>query len=175
MRPEIKRKLINSVLLVVLMGGVLRFASGELSRQEETHRKELEWMQSQLTTSRTEVQTLKTQLKEMKEKTRIVRTKDKDGNEKEVIETETDSKEASTEQQTLITELRSEIKTLQREKEFIKKSSTPIGQVGSGYDPFNQRYYFRAGYNVFGPVGIEFLQTTNFTDSNYFVGLNWIF
>lgn len=175
MRPELKRKLINSVLLVVLVSGVMRFASGELSRQEEVYQRKLDWVQSQLVTSRTEVQTLKTQLKEMKEKKRIVRTKDADGNEKEVIETETDTKEKSTEQQTLITELRSEIKSLKREAEYLKSTSTPLGQVGVGYDPISRQYYFRAGYALFGPVGVEFLQTTNFNQADYFAGVTWTF
>lgn len=171
MRPETRRRLINSILSIIVFAGLLRFASGELTRREKIHEREVERLRVQLTEHRTEVQTLKTQLKELKEKVKIVRKKDKDGNEVEVIERETDSKESSTESQILITELKMKVKELEKEKEYIRETSTPVGQVGAGLSP--TRYYFRANYSLFGPIGVDFMTTTNMTNAEYYLGLSW--
>lgn len=171
MTPETRRRLINGVLSIIVLAGMVRFFSGELTRQEKIYEKEVNRLQTQLIEHRTEVQTLKTQLKELKEKVKIVRKKDKEGNEVEVIERETDSKESSTESQILITQLRSQIKQLETEKEHIRETSTPVGQVGAGFTI--DRYYFRANYSLFGPLGVDFMTTTNMVNAEYYLGLSW--
>ena len=177
MRPETRRRIINSILMVVVLGGIMRFTSGELSRKDEIHRAERERLTELVQKERTTVSSLRTELKQIKEKKIITRTKSVDGSETEVIKSETDTTSETAEAQTRITELEFTLREKETELEYVRKTSTPIGQVGFGIDPFSDRGYLRAGYAVFGPVGVEGMSIVNTQDqtSEWLFGLNWTF
>ena len=174
MKPETRRRIINSVVMLMILGGMFRFMSGELSRKDEIHEKEVSRLTEALFTERSTSETLRTELKEVKERTRIIREKDKDGNEKEIIERETDSTSQVSEYQTVITELEHKLETTERELEYSRKSSSPIGQAAAG-TATNGSYYFRAGYAVFGPVGVEGQALINDNSTTMLFGINWTF
>lgn len=175
MRPETKRRLINGVISLVVLGGLLRFFSGELSRKDEVHEREMSQLTELLYNERTTSESLRTELKNIHEKKKITRTKDKDGNEKEVIVSETDTTSEVAEYQSRVTELEYQLKEAQAEKEYIRRTSTPLGQAAAGTNSDGTTHYFRAGWNVFGPVGVEGQTIIHNNEPMILFGASWTF
>jgi hypothetical protein len=163
--------------MVVVLSGIMRFASGELARKDEVHQRETARLTELIKRERKVVNSLKTELKQIKEKKKIVRTKSPDGSETETIVSETDTSSDTKEAVATITELEFKLREKETELDYVRKTSTPIGQVGFGVDPFRSRWYVRAGYAVFGPIGVEGMSIVNPQDqtSDWLLGLNWTF
>lgn len=175
MKPETRRRLINSVLSLLVIGGMFRFMSGELSRKDEVHEREISKITELLKTEKTTSESLRTELKNIREKKKITRTKDKDGNEKEVIVSETDTTSEVSEYKSVITELEYKLKEAEAETEYVRRTSTPIGQAATGTNKDGTSYYFRAGYAVFGPVGVEGQTIITNDKPSILFGINWTF
>ncbi len=175
MRPETRRRLINSVLSLLVIGGMFRFMSGELSRKDEIHEREVNSLTELLKKEKVTSTTLRNELKNIKEKKKIVRTKDSSGNEKEVIVSETDTTSEISEYQTRITELEYKLKEAKTETEYIRRTSAPVGQAAIGTNAEGTTHYFRAGYAVFGPLGIEGQTIISEKKPSVLFGVNWTF